>query len=141
MKKSIPLLAVSLLFAIGMVEVPPLIAQEKEWSLVGTWVNPAYENTNVYLPKIVYGNDNTISIYFYVNDKAPFGVGNYEIEKDWTESGVHWFMVKSIVNSVVYYELDRLTEGGDKYEGTISHEDYPTNIDITSSSYQIRKRQ
>jgi hypothetical protein len=47
MKKCIRIFSILLLFVICMIAGSHLFAQEqvKEWSLVGSWINPTYDKT------------------------------------------------------------------------------------------------
>ena len=131
------------LFMTGMMAMTSLFAQEKDWSLVGTWVNPAYEKAADYPAKVVYGSDGTISLYHLSGDTTPYAYGPYVIEKDWTESGIHWFRVKLSFAEGVTYEIDRLTEGGTKYESVFSTGMYPSLFETSGDlyPYTMRKRQ
>ena len=118
-----------------------LFAQEKEWSLVGTWVNPAYEGSNVYPPQSVFNSDGTITTYYHAGDSLPWASGTYTIESDWTESGVHWFKVKSTFGAYTYFEIAKLTNEGNTYESVGSWGSHPSSFDKSSDSYSIRNRQ
>ena len=142
MKKRFVVLAIAALFVVGM-EVPgPLHAEEKDWTIVGTWINPAYDGTDVgKLPKSVLATDGTISLYYHVGGSLPWAVGTYVIESDWTEPGVHWFKVKSAYSVWTYFELAKLTNDGNTYESVASSDAYPSTLDPSSRSYTTRSRQ
>jgi hypothetical protein len=143
MKKHVSILAISMLFVIGMVATSCLFSQENDWSLVGTWVNPAYEDSNAISPKSLLTSDGAITMYYHIADSVPEAVGTYAIESDWTEPGLHWFKLKSVYGRWTYFELAKLTDGGNKWESVVSTEAYPASFDPSSkaSAYVIRTRQ
>ena len=118
-------------------------AQEKSWSLVGAWINPAYDSSGIASGKVVYGNDKTVFLYRQSNDNASSASGPYLVEKDWTESGAHWFRVKITFSDGVYYEIDKLTQGGKSYESVFTLGHYPEKFDRTADarSHTVRTRQ
>jgi len=140
MKRYTSLMAIVILCVIGMMATMPLFAQEKEWSLVGTWVNPAYENSNATPPQNIFKGDGTITTYYHIGDSLPWGVGTYSVESDWTEPGVHWFKVKSTFSQWTYFEIAKLTNEGNTYESVGSWDKYPSSFDKSNNSYLTRNR-
>src|SRR5271169_254404 len=126
----------------GIIAATSLFAQESTWSLVGSWSNPAYDKTGDYSGKVVYGSDHIVSLYHLSSDTIRYGYGPYTIEKDWTESGVHWFRVRLEFAEGTTYEIDKLTDGGNTYESVFTTGMYPSLFDTTGLyPYTIRKRQ
>lgn len=132
----------TMLFFFGIVAAS-LSAQEKEWSLVGSWTNPEYDKMGGAWGKVVYGSDNIISLYQLTTDTTRLDSGPYIIERDWTESGAHWFKVKLSFADGTYYEIDKLTNGGKTYESVFTTGQYPTTFDKSGEtcSYTVRHRQ
>ena len=138
--KKVLLLALVLL---GVLVSSSLTAQEKQWSLFGTWVNTDYDKSGDFSGKVSYGNDSQVSLFHLTSDSARYGYAPYVIEKDWIESGIHWFRVKLMFPEGTYYEIDKLTKGGDTYESVFTTGTYPTSFDTSGKvySYTIRTRQ
>jgi hypothetical protein len=140
MKRHIRFLAISTVIVMGMVSSSSLSAQEKEWSLVGTWVNPNYIYTGGYYAKAVFGSDNTIQYYERVDSPTPIESGTFVIEDDWTESAIHWFKVKESTESAIFYGIYKLTNGGNSYEEVMTTGQYPVSFDQKNFSYEQIKR-
>jgi hypothetical protein len=142
MKKHVWILSIASLIFIGTAARVPLFAEEKDWILIATWVNPAYDGENVYAPKCVFTSDGKITQYYHIAGSLPRAVGTYVIESDWTEPGVHWFKVKSVYLRWTYFEIAKLTNEGNTYESVSSTETYPPAFDTSGQqfSYEIRTR-
>ena len=114
---------------------------EASWTLVGTWINPAYEGG--WFGKVVYRDDGTVEIYYLISDTTVVATGTYVIEDDWTEKGIHWFKVKTVFGATPGYEIDKLTNDGNTYESVFTSNAYPAEFDPASPSYSytIRFRQ
>ena len=112
-----------------------LFAQEESWSLVGSWINKAYDKTGNPSAKIVYGADGVFTLYQHLSDHTEMLKTAYTIEKTWTEKGAHWFKVKIPIQTRTAYEIDKLTEGGNKYESVFRWDEYPETFDTKSPSY------
>ena len=139
--KTHSLLAIATLFVLGLAVPRPLLADEKHWTVVGTWVNPAYDGTNINkLPKNVLTSDGVISLYYHADGSLPWAVGKYAIESDWTEPGVHWFKVKTVYSTWTFFQLARLTDDGNTYESVASSEAFPLTFDPSNQSYTTRHR-
>jgi hypothetical protein len=145
MKKCIRIFSILLLFVICMIAGSHLFAQEqvKEWSLVGSWINPTYDKTGDFSGKVIYGNDFAISLFHLTSDKTRYGWGHYSVEKDWVEAGAHWFRVEVVFDDGTYYEIDKLTDNGNTYESVFTTGMYPSSFDTSGVQYYytIRKRQ
>jgi hypothetical protein len=118
-------------------------AQEESWSLVGSWINQAYETIDGYSAKVVYLSDGSAEVYKLLSDAIPIATGTYVIDDDWTESGIHWFKVTAPMGGTTYYEIDKLSNGGNTYESVASTVAYPAQFDPLNPSYYytIRYRQ
>jgi hypothetical protein len=114
---------------------------ESAWTLVGTWTNTSYVHPADMAQVIVYGADGTVEAYASAGDAEALATGTYTIERAWIEPEIHWFEVHAVVGSTEYYELDRLTDGGDTYESTWTSTAYPTQMDPAAASYTIRYRE
>jgi hypothetical protein len=110
-----------------------LFAEEETWSLVGSWINKAYDKTGNPSAKVVYGADGVVTLYKNLSDHEGTEIP-YTIEKSWTEKGTHWFKVKFPMQTRPAYEIDKLTEGGNKYEGVCCWDKYPETLDTRSPS-------
>jgi hypothetical protein len=142
MKKYVSLWAIAALIVIGTAATPPLLAEEKDWTLVGTWINPVYDGGSVdKLPKVVLTSDGAISQYYHVEGSLAWSVGTYVIESDWTEPGVHWFKVRSAYSVWTFFELAKLTNDGNTYESVFSSQTYPSGFITSGDGYRIRNRQ
>lgn len=113
---------------------------EKSWSLIGTWINQSYETTGAYAAKIVYASDGTVSAYKLVSDTTPESSGTFVIDDDWTETGIHWFKVKGTLGATTYYEIDKLTSGGNDCESVFTTTAYPAQFDPTNPAYGYTTR-
>jgi hypothetical protein len=111
-----------------------LFAQEESWSLVGSWINKTYDKTGNPSAKVVYGADGVLIAYRHLSDHTGYKTV-YTIEKSWTEKGAHWFKAKMPIQGRTVYEIDKLTEGGNKYESVFDWDKYPSTFDTTSPSY------
>jgi hypothetical protein len=114
---------------------------ESSWTLVGTWANSSYLPPLDMAEVVVYGADGTVEAYASAGDTAPLATGTYTVERTWVETGAHWFEVHAVVGSAEYYELDKLTAGGDTYESAWTSSAYPTQVDPAAANYTIRYRQ
>ena len=116
---------------------------EASWRLVGTWINPAYEDPGGFSGKVVYREDGTWEVCDLISDTNAVATGTYIIEGDWTEKGIHWFAVRADSGNIIGYEINKLTNNGNTYESVFSSSSYPTEFDPTSPSYfyTIRFRQ
>ena len=133
---AVSLVLVALAFLTGCEAFTNLFGPESSWTLVGTWVNPAYEQISGANAKLVY-TETTWAAYKLVSDTTPVASGSYTITKDWTESGVHWFQTAPVVGGSTVYELDRLSSDGNMYESVDSSSAYPTSIDPTSDNFAM----
>ena len=115
-----------------------LFAQEESWSLVGSWINKTYDKTGNPSAKVVYGADGVLIAYRHLSDHTGYKTV-YTIEKSWTEKGAHWFKAKYPIQTRTMhgtmYEIDKLTEGGNKYESVFCWDKYPETFDTMSPSY------
>ncbi|MEJ2365560.1 MAG: hypothetical protein P8017_12950, partial [Deltaproteobacteria bacterium] len=84
--------------------------------------------------KVVYGADGVLIAYQHLSDHTGTLKTAYTIEKSWTEKGTHWFKVKFPMQTRPAYEIDKLTEGGNKYEGVCCWDKYPETLDTRSPS-------
>ena len=142
MKKHVCVLAIAALALIWTPATVPLFAEEKDWILVGAWVNAAYDGENLYAPKFVFTGDGKVTQYYHIAGSLPRAEGTYVIESDWTEPGVHWFKIKSVYLRWTHFELAKLTNEGNTYESAVSTGGYPSTFDRSGqrSSYTIRTR-
>lgn len=131
-------------FALSLLCSPSLFAQEESWSLIGSWINKAYDYPGAFSAKIVYSADGNLTMYKFLKDSNESDKSSFAIEENWTEKGVHWFKVKlSMANGTTWYEIDKLTEGGNKYESVFCRDKYPLNFDPNSPAhyYSVRYRE
>jgi len=146
MKRKILSLPVMLMLA--MLVATAVLAEdnpEPSWELVGVWINPAYEDSNRYLGKIVYRADGIWEGYSLISDASPVARGTYVVDDEWTEKGIHWFAVRAISGDITGYEINKLTNNGTTYESIFSTTSYPSSLEfarISPSDFQtIRFRQ
>ena len=135
----------SLLSAFLLLLPLALVAQNNsasgvDWSLVGTWINPAYDQA-IFPARWVYNADGTLVEYKTVSGQFPYR-GTYVVEKSWEENGFHSFRVV-VHDYEVSFMIVRLSNGGQVFESTMTHGDYPLKFDPKSTScyYEIRYRQ
>jgi len=133
MRKIIIVCALS--FVLPLLCSPSLFAQEQSWSLVGSWINKAYDSPGTFSAKVVYGADGNLTTYKFLGDSNASAKVPFTIEENWTEKGVHWFKVKIPMGSGTLYEIDKLTEGGNTYESVFCMDKYPLTFDTKSPSY------
>jgi hypothetical protein len=133
----------ALFFVLSLLCSPSLLAQEESWSLVGTWINKAYDIPGMLNAKIVYGGDGHLTLYKFLSDTTPTAKATFTIEDSWTEKGIRWFKVKILAGNETWYEIDKLTEGGNTYESVFRRDMYPSSFDAKSSPnfYGIRYRE
>jgi hypothetical protein len=127
---------------IAMMATVHLFAQEKDWSLVGVWINPHYEGSRNFSPKSALTNAGAINVYYHIDGSLPWSVGTYVVESDWTEPGAHWYKVKFAFTSTwKYVELVRLSNDGNTYESVGAADAYPSSLDTSDMYYSIKNRQ
>jgi hypothetical protein len=111
---------------------------EASFSVVGTWVNPAYNNHNGMPPaRIVATAD---SMTFYNNDTDttdPVFSGSYTVARDWASDGAHYFEI----NAMAAFGLARVSNNNNTLETNGSGTAYPTSINQSDPSYEIYTRQ
>jgi len=141
MKKII--IVCALFLALPLLSSHSLFAQEESWSLVASWINKDYDITGKFSAKVAYGSDGTLKTYSHLGDTTESANLTFTVEESWTEKGVRWFKVKIPFYSGAMYEIDKLTEGGNKYESVFCTGQYPSSFDSKSPSYMytIRYRQ
>ena len=117
-------------------------AQEENWSLIGSWINSSYESSPIYPARLVFGNDGLTSEYQRLADKTAMKL-SYVIEDSWTESGIHWYKVKSSwPGHAAWCSIIKLTEGGNTFEAVSAIGDYPEKFATGPTSYhETRQRE
>ncbi len=103
----------------------PASAQEENWTLIGSWINSSYESSPLYPARLVYANNGTVSQFQRLADKTALKI-SYVIEDSWTESGIHWYKVRSSwPGSADWCSIIKLTEGGNTFESVTAMGQYP----------------
>jgi hypothetical protein len=116
------------------------------WSLVGTWVNGAYDNdgTDTTMGKIVISPENKITLYVTTSATTSDMTGTLYVDDEWTEGENHYFKARTVTNSTppdTFYGLVRLSQEGRVWEANSTDTGtYPTGIDATASDYQFYTR-
>ncbi len=108
--------------------------EEKDWTLVGSWVNKAYETSRTFLAKVVYGDDGMMSLYQRLSDRTRLR-WPYTVEKDWTEPGFRWFKIKYSDGHLNFCEIIRLSQDGNTLDAVGAFGDFPAEFDMNSKSY------
>ena len=146
MKRKISFLPVMLMLAILVATA--VFAEDSPaatWELVGIWTNPAYEDSDRYLGKIVYRADGIWEGYDRISDTSPVVKGTYVVDDEWTEKGIHWFAVRAISGDIAGYEINKLSDNGNTYESIFSTISYPSSLEFArispSDFHTIRFRQ
>jgi hypothetical protein len=111
----------------------------------GTWANLDFEGKVTPPAKWIINPDGTYIGYQKLIQTGPTGVGNFIVEKRWTDaSGNSFYNMKtySFMNQVTQYELWKIDKYNAVFEYNYSNNDYPAAIDPKDkhSTYEIYYR-
>ena len=110
--------------------------------VVGTWINPDYENWGDHWAKVVIKPDGMYEAYPNAQD-TDFAFGKITITDRWTDSegNIYYKLIHDPFVDEKVYELWKLSNSRTVCELVWDVLEYPTDINPDDSGYQIYYRQ
>ena len=111
--------------------------------LLGAWANEDYGGSD--FASIVFKPDGTYKGYADASGTSGMGDGTFTIEDKWTDSEKNIFYKVKInwimgTQENIEFTLIKISDSGNIYEDVFDTRKYPTEIDPTNATYNIRSR-